>query len=90
VGPSISITETCKKNELIVKEFEGNRIEIIWNDLPVRVVIQEDKEKQNGQKIVCRICLNPSLFIECIATLHQELHCFSFIISMVITFHGND
>lgn len=50
MGPSISITETCKKNELIVKEFEGNRIETSWEDLPVKVEIQEDKEKQNGQE----------------------------------------
>jgi hypothetical protein len=50
VGPSISITETCKKNELIVKEFEENRVEIIWEDLPVTVEIQADKEKQNGQE----------------------------------------
>jgi hypothetical protein len=52
VGPSISITETCKKNELKVKQFEGNRVYIIGKDVPVRVKIQENKEKQHGQKIV--------------------------------------
>lgn len=76
---------------LYCRNIEEHRIQIIGRIFPLGWKLRMT-ERKNFVKINCVNSIwSLSVFIECDATLQQELHCFSFITFMeVITFHEDD